>query len=440
MSVRLLVGDCLTVLPTLEPESVDAIVTDPPYGLSFMGKAWDHGVPGVPFWVEALRVAKPGVHLVAFGGTRMWHRLACAIEDAGWEIRDTLCYLYGSGFPKSLDVSKAMDKAAGAQRLSVGSKVGLPGYSLAADKGRGTYSPDGRDSEVECDITAPTTDLARQWDGWGTALKPGHEPIILARKPLVGTVASNVAQYGTGALNIDGTRIGAGVCVPGGGQSRRGHGGVYGDGEAPSPASSHTSGRWPANVVLSHGADCREVGTRVVRGKASGSGNLGPWRTTEGRDDVPTIPDRPDAEASEIVPVWECVPDCPVALLDAQSGETGNHGGAGLYASRSAFGGGTVTRAPSDTGGASRFFYTSKAGKRERNEGGATNTHATVKPVGLMTWLVKLVTPPRGVVLDPFMGSGTTGVAAFANGCDFIGIDLDPAFVEIAKQRIGLAA
>ena len=200
-------GDCREVLPTFGAESFDACVTDPPYGLEFMGKDWDHGIPGVPFWEAVKRVLKPGAHLLAFGGTRTHHRLMCAIEDAGFEIRDTVCWLYGTGFPKSLDVSKAIDKAAGAEREVVGTKLGQPGYSLAPDKGRGTYSPDGRDSEVECAVTSPATDAARQWDGWGTALKPAWEPIVLARKPLTGTVAANVQEHGTGALNIDGCRI-----------------------------------------------------------------------------------------------------------------------------------------------------------------------------------------------------------------------------------------
>jgi len=189
-------GDCREVMATLDAESVDAIVSDPPYGLSFMGKGWDHGVPGVEFWAEALRVAKPGAHLLAFGGTRTYHRLACAIEDAGWEIRDCVMWVYGSGFPKSHDVSKAIDKAAGAEREVIGPPT--PG-------GQGNGNAYGA-------ITRPpATAPATAWQGWGTALKPAWEPIIVARKPLVGTVAENVLTHGTGAINVDGCRVHGGV-------------------------------------------------------------------------------------------------------------------------------------------------------------------------------------------------------------------------------------
>jgi site-specific DNA-methyltransferase (adenine-specific) len=191
-------GDCREVMATLDAESVDAIVSDPPYGLSFMGKGWDHGVPGVEFWTEALRVAKPGAHLLAFGGTRTYHRLACAIEDAGWEIRDCVMWVYGSGFPKSHDVSKAIDKAAGAEREVVGvhRHAHLNKYRSQA----ATYGTPTNNTEE----TAPATDAARQWSGWGTALKPAWEPIIVARKPPVGTVAENVLTHGTGGINVDG--------------------------------------------------------------------------------------------------------------------------------------------------------------------------------------------------------------------------------------------
>lgn len=202
---KVLHGDCLEIMPTMDADSVDAVVTDPPYGLSFMGKDWDHGVPGDHFWREALRVAKPGAHLLAFGGTRTFHRLACAIEDAGWEIRDTIMWVYGSGFPKSLDVSKAIDKAAGAVREVIGKSARCIGPSQAGGNGIGTFKETNwQDSN---NITAPATESARQWAGWGTALKPAWEPIIVARKPLVGTVAENVQRYGTGAMNIDGCRI-----------------------------------------------------------------------------------------------------------------------------------------------------------------------------------------------------------------------------------------
>ena len=200
-------GDCLDIMPTLEAESVDSIVCDPPYGLSFMGKDWDHGVPGVPFWEAALRVAKPGAYMLAFGGTRTFHRLAVAIEDAGWEIRDTVMWVYGSGFPKSHDVSKAIDKAAGVKRKVVGVSSG-PNNSKY-DGERYSQKRETRFGVVQDqpEATAPACEAAKQWEGWGTALKPAWEPIIVARKPIQGTVAENVLKYGTGGLNIDGCRV-----------------------------------------------------------------------------------------------------------------------------------------------------------------------------------------------------------------------------------------
>jgi site-specific DNA-methyltransferase (adenine-specific) len=353
MTYTLHTGDCREVMATMHAESVDAIVCDPPYGLSFMGKGWDHGVPGVEFWVEALRVLKPGGHLIAFGGTRTYHRLAVAIEDAGFEVRDCLMWLYGSGFPKSLDVSKAMDKQAGAERDKIRHKA-RPETSgtMAANSDTRPWIEQSRIAGYhEVSSNNPITDLAKAWHGWGTALKPAYEPAILARKPLRGTVADNVAQWGVGGLNIDGCRVGDEV------------------------------GRWPANVIL-------------------------------------------DEEAA--------------AALDAQSG----------------------------VGGASRFFYTAKASRSEREAGldgvekvkldiddespsggswerrdGRTspqraNHHPTVKPIALMRYMIRLVAPRGAVVLDPFMGSGSTGCAAMVEGMQFVGIDITPEYVDIARRRI----
>ena len=339
MSFDMRHGDCREVMAAMDAESVDSIVSDPPYGMSFMGKGWDHGVPGVEFWTEAFRVAKPGAHLLAFGGTRTYHRLACAIEDAGWEIRDCVMWVYGSGFPKSHDVSKAIDKAAGAEREVVGKAASWNRPdSEAGHTARMNASPG------EYNLTAPATDAARQWSGWGTALKPAWEPIIVARKPLCGTVAENVMTHGTGGINVDGCRVGTGGLVPGGGRSKRGKGGVYGDGEAPESAPPHDLGRWPANLIH------------------------------DGSDEV-----------------------------------------LGL------------------TGIAARFFYCAKASKADRD---ARNHHPTVKPTDLMRHLCRLVTPPDGMVLDPFMGSGSTGKAALLEGFNFTGIELNPEYVEIANRRI----
>ena len=370
MRATLHTGDCLTVLPTLDPESVDAIVTDPPYGLRFMGKDWDHGVPGAHFWTEVLRAAKPGAHLLAFGGPRTHHRLMCAIEDAGWEIRDVLMWLYGSGFPKSHN------------------------------------GPWG-----------------------GTALKPAWEPIIMARKPLAGTVAANVAAHSTGGLNIDGCRIMAGGESLGGGRvSSRTQGwnrpwkanpdavAAAHERGAVNVARAERLGRWPANVVLGEDAAATldaQSGV-LTSGGTPARRNADKFRTAYG--DFKGLPENP----------------------------------AGI--------GGSI-------GGASRFFYTSKASRSERNGGldemptsrvlvGAAghktnpmtgrpvvdvpraNHHPTVKPLDLMCWLCRLVTPPGGLILDPFMGSGSTGCAAALEGFGFIGIDTEPEYVEIARHRI----
>lgn len=352
MPVQLHVGDMREVLAGLDADAYESVVCDPPYGLSFMGKGWDRGVPGVEFWQEALRVAKPGAHLLAFGGTRTFHRLACAIEDAGWELRDCIMWVYGSGFPKSHDVSKAIDKAAGAER----EKVLVP-----TQPGNKVYCGDSRTYSSSAhagfrDISAPATDAAKQWEGWGTALKPAWEPIIVARKPLAGTVAQNVLEHGTGAMNIDGCRVG--------------------DTEQTSAAPP---GRWPANVIH------------------------------DGSDEVLAL-----------------FPDCDGTVAMTQHAS----GGFSIFPKTEMSRGGTGVK---DSGSAARFFYCSKASKKDR---GADNNHPTVKPAALMRYLVKLVTPPGGTVLDPFMGSGSTGKAAVLEGFSFVGVDLNPDYVEIAKARI----
>jgi DNA modification methylase len=430
-------GDCLEVMRRMPDNSVDSIVTDPPYGLTsarpsgrskategavmkgFMGLAWDGYVPGVDVWAECLRVLKPGGHLLAFAGTRTQHRMATRIEDAGFEIRDMIAWVYGSGFPKSLDVSKAIDKMDAAEeqerrRLAFTAWVRSHGvtsrqiddatgtnmgghYTTAAsqpaimtrehleacrhlfrdvpqwveeeadirtvesrnmaerevvdteiryNEASGIVSA-GRDERtlIERKITVPHTESARQWQGWGTALKPALEPITVARKPLVGTVAANVLEHGTGALNIDG---------------------------------------------------CRFEGV-----KAGGSGNLAAWRQMEGRADLPTPPAFDAAQGR-----W------PANLI---------HDGA----------------EPTDLlGEAARFFYCAKASKKDRDEG---NAHPTVKPTDLMRYLCRLVTPPGGLVLDPFMGSGSTGKAAVLEGFGFIGCELSAEHLAIARTRIEAA-
>lgn len=386
-------GDCVKVLAGMDPESVDACVTDPPYELGFMGKAWDGtGVAYRPeTWAAVLRVLKPGAHLLAFGGSRTHHRLACAIEDAGFEIRDVLMWLYGTGFPKSLDVSKAIDASAGVTR-----DTGVPYINPGGTKPMHTFSGWESGTRRQPMVTNPATHDARRWQGWGTALKPAYEPIILARKPLVGTVAANVLQHGTGALNIDACRIATTEGLGGGAyakdptpragqdmwtRDRKGDSNCFkrgGAGEYVQP-----TGRWPANVVLDE-----EAGAML------------------------------DAQSGVLKAGW---------FSGAKKKGMGFHG-----ASREEADGSRPSSSTGDNGGASRFFYCAKASKAERGEG---NNHPTVKPIALMRWLVRLVTPPGGVVLDPFMGSGTTWLACSKEGFEFMGVEKDAHYVEIAKTR-----
>ena len=384
MSYDVIQGDCRDTMTFLADDSIDAIISDPPYGLSFMGKGWDHAVPGVEFWSEALRVAKPGAHLAAFGGTRTYHRLACAIEDAGWELRDCLMWLYGTGFPKSLDVSKAIDKTAGVEREVIGTKrTRLPGSSttLAQD----AWSQQARELK-EIPVTAPAT-AAAAWAGWGTALKPAWEPIILARKPLVGTVAANVLEHGTGAINIADCRVGDSGGTKGTNYAKTGLLGIGGKADI----VSIDAGRWPANVLLDEEAAAvldEQAGVRISGSRAAG----------------------------------------------ARKNGMGYHGAKGD--------GGPAIEGSS--GGASRFFYVAKASRAEREagcemlpqSGDVRNHHPTVKPIELMRWLTRLLTPPNGTVLDPFTGSGSTGCAAVLEGFNFLGCELSPEYVEIAKARI----
>jgi site-specific DNA-methyltransferase (adenine-specific) len=412
-------GDALDVLPTFEANSLDAVICDPPYGLGFMGRAWDHGVPSVDVWRDVLRVAKPGAFILAFGGTRMFHRLAVAIEDAGFEIRDTIGWIYGSGFPKSLDVSKAIDKAAGAEREVVGTKHGLPGYSLTDGMAGGVAmsgNVDGslRDGAAECAVTAPATDAARRWSGWGTALKPAWEPIIVARKPLVGTVAANVLAYGTGALNLNACRIEAGdgdYNHPGNLEkrpmARTTHQAAEQGASKVTQAPPSDLGRWPANLIHDGSPD---VLAGFPQTGVGAGGRTGPSRR------------------------------------DSQTGYRFTWRNAAGFA---------------DSGSAARFFYCAKAGTSERwsfcricgaafypqarsehrhgNPGGDhLFSHPTQKPLDLMKYLVTLAVQPGGTVLDPFMGTGTTLIAAGAAGFRAVGIERDVESCSIAVGRLAL--
>lgn len=374
-------GDCLEVMRGMADNSVDAVVTDPPYGLSFMGKKWDYDVPSEEVWRECLRVLKPGGHLLAFAGTRTQHRMAVRIEDAGFEIRDMIAWVYGSGFPKSLDVSKAIDKAAGAEREVLG-------YTANARPNRvGKETKLSGAQTIGGEITAPATEAARQWQGWGTALKPALEPITVARKPLIGTVAENVLQYGTGAINVDGGRVGTddvilfnrkpeGLTISGWKENNR------------NPYQQSSQGRWPANLI--HDGSDEVVGLFPDTGNSSGG----------------------KGAASDLI-------DNPSVY--------GAFSGANKGASAGGFGG---------AGSAARFFYCAKASKFDRGKG---NRHPTVKPTELMRYLVRLVTQPGGTVLDPFTGSGSTGKAAVLEGFEFIGIEREAEYVAIAEARIAEA-
>ena len=434
MNVSLHQGDCLVTLRGMADNSVDSIVTDPPYGLSFMGKKWDYDVPSVEIWAECLRVLKPGGHLLAFAGTRTQHRMAVRIEDAGFEIRDMIAWVYGSGFPKSLDVSKAIDKAAGAER-----EVTREGQTKAPEDA-GKFDSAGSAARERRD--EPATDAARQWQGWGTALKPALEPITMARKPFASTVAANVLEHGTGALNIDGCRVGTETV---------GWGGARGGSDDPTQSKGRNyrlgegkarpvEGRWPANLILSDDPevvagfpDSNGSGTARVLKRGAKTENNG-WGMNTTAADFAHLPDAGTGSAAR--------------FFKQVSPEA-------------------------DDFEAARFIYCAKASKADREEGldhmaavyrvngnkwtdqdyrvargerppsaesgWRKNTHPTVKPTDLMAYLCRLVTPPGGVVLDPFMGSGSTGKAALREGFGFIGCEMSPEYMAIARARIEAA-
>ena len=412
--MSLLKGNCLETLKTLETASVDSIVTDPPYELGFMGKSWDNS--GIAYnqdlWAECLRVLKPGGHLLAFSGSRTYHRMVVAIEDSGFEIRDQIMWLYGSGFPKSLDVSKAIDKAAGAVRERVP-------YTGGIASGLNNYGGGGKIHKGTKVGPFSVLDEAKKWQGWGTALKPAHEPIVVARKPLIGTVANNVLTYGTGALNIDGTRVGESarpLIIPHQQHSKdKNTHGSNGFGGGSHAFGETILGRWPANVI--HDGSDEVLAGFPDTGKSTG-GRIG----KKSMGDVTNVP--------------------------AGQYEAGDPG----------YG---------DSGSAARFFYCAKASKSERNAGleglpernlsdrgeegmrdknsivtrhtVTQNFHPTVKPLALMRYLIKLVTPPNGIVLDPFLGSGTTAVAATLEGFEWIGCEMTEDYFPIIEARVAWA-
>jgi site-specific DNA-methyltransferase (adenine-specific) len=416
---RVFAGDCREVLKHLRDNSVDSVVTDPPYELGFMGKKWDSsGIAYDPaVWAECLRVLKPGGHLLAFGGSRTFHRLGVAIEDAGFEIRDTIAWISSKTFPKSLNVSKAIDKKLGAERQVVGTSRGV-GVSSDDNKhggiNRGAVGI--KQTAMDIPVTVAATDEAKQWEGWGTGLKQVVEPVVMARKPLDGTVAENTLAWGVGGLNIDVSRIAGRVQKAAANNFVFTPGGQVDDGYVKGTgAHFHEEGRWPANVIL-------DEDSAVVVDSQSGIVNGGTWNNTDG------------------------------------ARHFNNNGKPTHYETK---------KIDKSEGGASRFFYVARASKRDRNQGleemegqdarnfaqdawtrenmpfgeePKKNFHPTVKPTQLMRYLIKLVTPPGGTVLDPFTGSGSTGKAALLDGFQFVGVELTEEYLPIIEGRLRWAS
>ena len=424
--MKLILGDSVDKLKELDDNSIDSIVTDPPYGLSFMGKKWDYDVPSQEIFEECLRVLKPGGHLLSFAGSRTYHRMAVRVEDAGFEIRDQIMWIYGSGFPKSMNIGKAMDKVQGNEREVVGKKGGKIDFSKTK-KGDTSFYETAWDNKdyVELEITKGNS----PYEGWGTALKPAHEPIVMARKPLSEkTVVNNVLEWGTGGINIDASRVGTDDTRSKASMTALGQNSGWNKHSNKEVIAGSESGRFPANIIF-------------------------------------------DEEAGKIL-------DEQSGISKSTGGRSGNKEGVGQNGIYGQYSGEVKDGNPGlgDTGGASRFFYCPKTSKTDRNEGledfkgkqigtynahssdleiyggsslGAAsmsgnnkmpqpkqNFHPTVKPTDLMLYLIRLVTPKGGTTLDPFMGSGSTGKAAVRGGFDFIGIEREKEYIEIAEARI----
>jgi DNA modification methylase len=513
-------GDNLEILKTFADNSIDAVVTDPPYGLGkepnaeelmkdwiekgyheisgtgFMGKEWDAFVPQPLFWKEIFRVLKPGGHVVSFFGTRTYDWGVMAMRFAGFEVRDSLQYMYGVGFPKSYNVAKGIEG-----KLTIGSANTKEYKLMQGEKSTtqlGTFNKIEKEQGAkpnDCTGTETTinhiltTDEAKQWDGWGSALKPAVEPIVLARKPLEKglSIADNVLKWGTGGINIDGCRVNTNDNLNGGAYS----GGERSNGEWKENSGfkndkleffNQPQGRFPANLILTHHPDCECVGMKKVKpsngsGKASeNGGGFSKGMFGDGTSDK-IGGGFTDENGEETIEDWICVDDCPIKIMDEQSGESKSNDTKRNRNTIGSFGmPNDNTPEYNDKGGASRFFYCAKASKSERNAGlegfdeksvgtlnsnssdldnyggmslgGASlkgehknpipraNIHPTVKPVSIMRYLAKLITPPNGIVLDPFLGSGTTGCAVALENFNFIGIERETEYVEIAKARI----
>jgi DNA modification methylase len=495
-------GNNIELLKNYPDNYFDAIVTDPPYGLGkepnaeelmkdwiehgyheisgkgFMGKEWDAFVPQPIFWKEVYRVLKPGGHVLSFFGTRTYDWGVMSMRFAGFEVRDCIQWLYGSGFPKSHNISKALDKMEGAEREVIG--LGKAGKGFNKVKGFGANTTQSDEFTSEWDVTAPSTESAKQWDGWGTALKPANEPIVLARKPLEKglSVAENILKWGVGGINIDASRVGSETrTTPVFSNDTKEDGTTFNlNSNIQHERVETNQGRFPANIILTHHEDCVCKGTKKVKSDAhhttkyNGKSTLyeGGWK--EGEDMGNKFADE---NGQETIEDWDCHEDCPIRILDEQSGILKSGGGDKSTKGKELknygiYGKFTPTETKSyqpDKGGASRFFYVAKASKAERNNGldgfdtkqtiggGGTyneeagakygsikaegkNFHPTVKPIKLMQYLVKMITPPNGIVLDPFCGSGTTGIACKIDGFNFVGLEQDSEYTKIAEARI----
>lgn len=410
MPIKLFHGDCLDILTSLPENSVDSIVTDPPYGLAFMGAKWDYDVPSVAIWKEALRVLRPGGHMLAFSGTRTYHRMVVNIEDAGFEIRDQLCWLNSQGMPHGLDISKALDKTAGVKRKVVGTKVTTydgaernpDNHQTATHEGNlGQYgyktSPHG------IPLTEPVTDQARQWEGWNTTLKPCMEPIVLCRKPLDGTIIENITQHGVGGLNIDGCRIPIDPEVDDPRLGGEGSWGtekaaklVYQGGYAGERVGSSPLGRYPSGIIHDGSNEILEVFDSFGE-KASGvPGKRRKAHTTHSMSGTLDMLDRDEVGYADKGSVSRFFKSCEYSEEER------------------------------------RIFYCGKVKPKERG----SSKHPTLKPIKLMEYLCRLITPKGGTILDPFAGSGTTGMAAINEGCSAILIEREQEYYDECRDRL----
>lgn len=435
---RIFCGDSRELLKKVPDNSIDAVVTDPPYGLNFMGKKWDYDVPQAELWAECLRVLKPGGHLLSFFGQRTYHRGVVQIEDAGFEIRDQIMWVYGSGFPKSLNIGKAIDKSKNVKRPIIGKRKHPTLVDTSKIEEMANAAHGNNKWKREWDITGAGCIESQQWKGWGTALKPAHEPVVLARKSVVGTIANNILNFGTGALNIDKCRIPTSDKLGGG---------------MVSMGRPEVSEGWDRPWM--HNEEITKCKSRESAEKVKLAEELGRWPANLIHD------------GSE--EVLACFPEAK----GQQGSTTGEEPSIKTNNVYGKFNGKPATTPRGDKGSAARFFYCAKVNRKDREEGceslqhrfpeevtgdrkegsdglnnpradagrisGSKNHHPTVKPTDLMRYLCRLITPPNGVILDPFMGSGSTGKAALLEGFRFVGIEKEPEYFEVAKLRIGKA-